>query len=262
MMIDAHCHLNDPRLVPEIEALLAHMTDAGVGGALVVGCDVDSSRIAVELAARYPRLLRAAVGMHPHDSQYLDDAALNALRELGRRPEVVAFGEIGLDFHYDHSPRAAQCDAFRRQLALARELGLPVIIHEREAADEAMAIMDAEDGWALGGHWHCCSVDAALACDIARHFYIGIAGWITFPKAENIRAIARAVPLERLVIESDAPYISPVPHRGKPNEPAYVSITAQALAQVKEVTRAHVEEITRRNTLAAFPRWACESEEA
>lgn len=146
-MIDAHSHLNDPQLSTQLDAVLARMREADVSGALVIGTDVQSSRDAVQLARDYPEL-RAAVAMHPHDSKNLDDAALTELAELARRPEVVAYGEIGLDFHYDHSPRDVQREAFRRQLRLARALNLPVIIHERAAVEEVMAILDAEDGWA------------------------------------------------------------------------------------------------------------------
>jgi TatD DNase family protein len=255
-MIDAHNHLNDPRLLPQIEALLARMAEAGVRGGLVVGYDVPSSRTAVELARRYPGVLAAAVGVHPHEARDLDDAAFAELAELARAPETVALGEIGLDFHYDHSPRPVQRDAFRRQLALAAACELPIVIHEREAVEDVTAILDAEGGWARGGSWHCCSTDPETAVAIAAHFYVGIAGWITFPKADNIRALAAAVPLARLLVETDAPYIAPVPHRGRPNEPAYVRLTAEALAALKGVACDEVAARTAANTLAAFPRWA------
>jgi len=254
-MIDAHCHLNDPDLLPHVDELVARMRQAGVTGALVVGCDVPSSHAAVALAHRFPGVLFAAIGVHPHESKDLDDAGLNALREMAAQPGVVALGEIGLDFHYDHSPRDVQRAAFRQQLALAAEVQLPIIIHERAAAAEVTAILDAADGWARGGAWHCCSVAPELAVEIARAFYIGIAGWITFPKADNIRALARAVPMERLLIETDSPYLAPVPFRGKPNEPAHVRLTAQALATLKGISVESVESITADNTLRAFPRW-------
>jgi len=253
-MIDAHSHLNDPQLSVQIDAVLARMREAGVSGALVIGADVPSSRLAVELARVYPEL-RAAVAMHPHESKDLDDEALAELAALARQPEVVAYGEIGLDFHYDFSPREIQRDAFRRQLRLARELDLPIVIHEREAADEVMSMLDAENGWAHGGEWHCCSVEPERAARIAERLYVGIAGWITFSKAENIRALARAVPLERIVLETDAPYLAPAPHRGKTNEPAFVPIIAQTLAELKGVSFAEVERVTDENVARAFPRW-------
>jgi TatD DNase family protein len=254
-LIDAHAHLNDPRLLGDLDAVLARMDAAGVAGVLVVGCDLPSSRQAVELAMRYPAQIRAAIGVHPHESRLLDAGGLAALRDLGARPEVVAVGEIGLDFYYDHSPREVQREAFRQQLALAHELALPIIIHEREAADEVMGILTAEDGWACGGAWHCASVTPALAVEIARSLFVGIAGWITFKNADNIRALAQAVPLERLLVETDAPYITPVPHRGHRNEPAYVRLTAQALAEVQGVPVSRVEECTTQNVRQAFPRW-------
>lgn len=254
-MIDAHNHLNDPRLLPDVDALVARMQQAGVTGALVVGCDLPSSRTAVELARRFPDTLRATIGVHPHESKDLDAETLAALKSLATEPGVVAIGEIGLDFFYDHSPRDVQRDAFRRQLALAAEVGLPIVIHEREAVEDVRAIMDAEGAWALGGVWHCCSVAPDIALEISRSLFIGIAGWLTFKKSDNIRDIARAVPLDRLLVETDAPYLTPVPHRGKPNEPAYVRITAQALADLKGIPLPDVETITVRNTLQAFSRW-------
>lgn len=254
-MIDAHSHLNDEKLAADLPGILARMHTAGVTGALVVGYDLASSRRAVAMAREHPEL-RAAVGIHPHDSTDLDDAAIVALRELAAAPQVVAIGEIGLDYHYDHSPRDIQRTAFRRQVALARETGLPIIIHEREAEADVRAILDAEDGWALGGTWHCCSVEPASAAEIARHLYIGIAGWITFPKSDNIRALARAVPLERLLLETDAPYITPVPFRGRRNnEPSLLPYTLKMLAEVTGKTEEMVETITSANVRQAFPRW-------
>lgn len=254
-MIDSHTHLNDPVLLGDIEAVVARMWEAGVCGALVVGYDVESSRKAVELARHYPKLFRAAVGMHPHESKRLDAEALRALEELARAPEVVAYGEIGLDFHYDHSPRDVQREAFRRQLGLAARLGLPVIIHEREAVQEVMAILDDENGWERGGVWHCCEVGLDVAQEIARSFFIGIAGWITFPKREDIRTLARAIPPEHLLVETDAPHLAPVPHRGRRNEPAFVRLVAEELAKVKEMTLDQVAKATAENALSAFVLW-------
>lgn len=254
-MIDAHCHLNDPRLYDRVDELLAHMTDAGVTGALVVGYDVPSSVQAVELARCYPQL-RAAVGIHPHESKDLDDAALATLSDLAAQPEVVAFGEIGLDYHYDHSPRPVQREAFQRQLAVAAARDLPIIIHEREAAEDVFAILDAEDGWARGGAWHCCSVTPDLAVRIAPRLFLGIAGWVTFPKMELIRDIVRAVSLDRLLVETDAPYLTPVPHRNRPyNEPAYVRFAVEKVAEVRGVPVEEVDRVTTRNVARAFPRW-------
>ena len=260
-MIDAHGHLTDPRLMCDLDGVFSRMEQAGVGQALVVGCDLASSRAALELAQRFPKRLRAAVGVHPHDATQLNDEVLHVLRTLATDPLVVAIGEIGLDYYYDHSPRLLQREAFCRQLALARELSLPIIIHERDSADELMTLLDEMDGWACGGNWHCCSVEPERAQEIARAFYLGIAGWITFPKADNIRALVAAVPIERLLVETDAPYITPVPHRGKTNEPSFVRYTIQALATLKGMPVADVEEITERNTTRAFPRWGIRASE-
>lgn len=257
-MIDSHAHLNDPRLLPDLEGVLERMGPAGVSGALVVGYDLPSSQRALELASRYPDLLRASVGVHPHESKSLGRAALASLEELASHPEVVAYGEIGLDFHYDHSPRDVQREAFRRQLGLAARLGLPVIIHEREATEEALAILTEGDGLAPGGVWHCCDLGPDLAKEIAGWLFIGIAGWITFPKAENIRAMARAVPLERVLVETDAPYLTPVPYRGRRNEPAHVRLVAEQLARVRGVSLERVAAVTKENIFRAFPRWGTE----
>lgn len=254
-MIDAHTHLNDPRLLADVDIVITRMREVGVYGALVVGYDVPSSQQAVALAQQYPQTLRAAVGMHPHESKDLDSDVLASLERLASQPEVVAWGEIGLDFYYEHSPREAQTEAFRRQLQAAARLELPIIIHEREATEDVLAVLDAEDGWARGGTWHCCSTTPEVAKEIARTLFVGIAGWITFPKAENIRALARAVPLERLLVETDAPYLTPAPHRGKRNEPAYVRLVAEALAGVKRVSPQEVARATSENVLRAFPRW-------
>ncbi|HEX2950759.1 MAG TPA: TatD family hydrolase [Armatimonadota bacterium] len=260
-MIDAHNHLNDPKLLPQIDELLARMERAGVAGALVVGYDLASSRVAVELAQRYPSQLRAAIGVHPHESKNMDAETLAGLHRLAEHEEVVAYGEIGLDYFYDISPRDVQQEAFRRQLHLAGELNLPVVIHERNAVDDTMAILDEEHGWTLGGEWHCCNVTPDIAKTIAQRFYLGIAGWVTFKNSENIRDIVRNVALERLLIETDSPYLTPVPYRGKPNEPAYTRLIAQALAELKGISPEAVEKITIDNTLQAFPRWKRPGEE-
>lgn len=253
-MIDAHCHLNNPDMLEQVPAMLERMAAAGVTGAVVAGYDLPSSYRAVELAQRYPQL-RAVIGVHPHDSDTIDDALINELRELARAPQVLAIGEIGLDYHYDHSPREVQRTGFRQQLALAAELGLPVVIHEREAIDDALQIMDAEGGWARGGHWHCGSVEPEIGLQIATHMYVGIAGWVTFKKAENIRALAAALPLQRILLETDAPYLAPIPHRGKTNEPAHLPLIAAAVAELHGVTVAEVAEQTGVNTVGAFLRW-------
>jgi TatD DNase family protein len=254
-MIDAHAHLTDPKLSSQLDDVLVRMQEAGVTAALVMGTNLPSSQLAVALARRYPEQLRAAVGVHPHESSSLDAAGLEELRTLARQTGVVAIGEIGLDYHYDFSPREAQREAFRRQLALAAEVGLPIDIHERDAVDDVLAILTEMQGWALGGCWHCCSVAPDVAVEISRALYVGIAGWITFAKGENIREVARAVPLSRILLETDAPYLTPVPFRGKLNEPAKIGITAKALAALKGISLERVEQETVANTLRAFPRW-------
>lgn len=255
LMIDSHSHLTDTRLCGEITHLLQRMAEAGVGQVLVVGNDLASSRAALALAREYPRLLRASLGVHPHEATTMSEEILQEFRLLAADPLVVAIGEIGLDYHYDFSPRPLQQTAFRAQITLAKELNLPLIIHEREAVDDIFAILDETAGWQCGGSWHCCSTELPAAQRIAEYFYLGIAGWVTFPKAQNIHTLAREMPLNRLLLETDAPYITPVPFRGKTNEPAYLQYTCAALAELQGTTAEEVAAVTNDNTRRAFPRW-------
>lgn len=232
-MFDSHCHLNHEDFLPDLEAVLARAAAAGVELMLVPGYDLPSSRRAVALADRYPQLL-AAVGVHPHDAASLDSAALVELRELARHPRVVAIGEIGLDFYRDLSPRAEQLRAFAEQIRLAREMSKPIIIHQREAEAFARDLFLAERGGELGGVWHCFSGSRELAeLAVEQGFALGLAGPVTFPNARGLAALAAEVPAENLLIETDAPYLSPHPHRGRRNEPARLPLIAGRLAELR-----------------------------
>jgi TatD DNase family protein len=257
MLIDTHCHLNHERLEADTADCLARARAAGVEQMIVVGYDPPSSEQAVTLAEAHPGTLFAAVGVHPHDAKDWNPAAEARLRELAAHRYVVAIGEIGLDFHYDFSPREAQFAALRAQMALAHAAGLPVVIHCREAYAETLEVLDAEGARETGGVMHCW---AGAEEDVERTVELGMAlgfgGTLTFKNAESIRAAARHVPPESLLVETDAPYLAPMPHRGKRNEPAYVRYVADYLAGLRGLSVPEVEALTTANARRVFPRLA------
>jgi TatD DNase family protein len=237
MLIDSHCHIDGPEYDADREEVIARANDAGVTTMLNVGTgDPHSGAFerAVELAEKHNNIY-AAVGVHPHDAKLYDDAAERRLIDLIEQSKrVIAWGEIGLDYHYDHSPRDVQREVFRRQLRLARSLELPVVIHSREADDDSIAILrDELTGYQRGGVMHCFGGSLGMAQSaIQIGFSISFAGNLTFKKAETLRQVARQLPLDRLLIETDCPYLTPVPFRGKRNEPARVVETARCLASL------------------------------
>lgn len=248
-LIDSHCHLDARQFDADREAAIGRAVENGVTRIVNPGVDLLSSRAAVTLAQRYQSIY-AAVGVHPHDAKTLDAAALEELARLAGSPKVVAVGEIGLDYYRDLSPRDAQRRAFEAQLELATQLALPVIIHDRDAHDDVLAILH---DWratldtrhlplaARPGVLHSFSGDVSLAEQVmALGFWIGISGPVTYQNASRLRDVVRAVPMERLLIETDAPYLTPHPHRGRRNEPAHVCLVAQALAQVRGLTLSQV----------------------
>jgi TatD DNase family protein len=238
IFVDSHCHIDGKEFDADREEVVARALAAGVRAMLVVGTgaadDFENFERAVRVAEGYENVF-AAVGVHPHDAKTFDDAAERRLIELVESSaKVVAWGEIGLDFYYDHSPREIQKEVFRRQIRLAAELKLPIIIHSRDADDETVEILGEECSGAdfRGGIMHCFGGTAAMAEDLMKiGFLISFAGNVTFKKAENLREAARVVPLERLLIETDCPFLTPVPFRGRRNEPAYVVETARFLAE-------------------------------
>ncbi|HMU54139.1 MAG TPA: TatD family hydrolase [Nitrospira sp.] len=230
MLIDTHVHLDDPRFDADRDATVARAREAGVGTFITIGCDLATSRAAVELAGRYESVY-ASIGVHPHEVKHIGDGWYDEFRRLAEDPKVVAYGEIGLDYHYNHSSPQQQRDRFREQVRLARELHLPVIIHTREAQEDTVAILREERASEIGGVFHCFSGDAWLAKDaLELGFYLSFSGILTFNNASMLRDIAKQTPLDRLLVETDCPYLTPVPHRGKRNEPAYVSLVARQLA--------------------------------
>jgi len=223
-----------PQFDADREAVVARAHEAGVETMLIVG--------GVDEEAGHRRALRVAgelrlpcsAGVHPHEAKLASEAVYNELRGLGKDGRIVAIGEIGLDFHYDHSPRPVQREAFRRQVRLAREVGLPVIIHTREADDETAALLEDEGAGEVGGVIHCFTGGPELARRaLALGFYISFSGIVAFPRAEGIQAVAKDVPRDRLLVETDAPFLAPPPHRGKRNEPAFVVDVARKVAGLR-----------------------------
>jgi TatD DNase family protein len=246
MLIDTHTHLDDTRYDGDREAMIARAREAGVDTFITIGCDLATSRAAVELADRYS-FVYASIGVHPHEVRHISDDWYDEFRRLAQHPKVVAYGEIGLDYHYNHSPPKLQRERFREQILLARELGLPVVIHTREAQEDTIAILREERAADIGGVFHCFTGDAWLAKDgLDLGFHLSFSGVVTFQSAAMLREIVHTVPMDRMLIETDCPYLAPAPHRGKRNEPAYVRLVAEAIAGVKRATSpVSVEEIGR-----------------
>ncbi|WP_376792169.1 TatD family hydrolase [Thermoflexus sp.] len=246
-LIDTHCHLDDPAFDGDREEVLARAREAGVEALVIPSVTLERIPAALALAERHPELY-IAVGIHPHAASTFSPGAMAQLRRWAQHPRVVAIGEIGLDFYRDLSPREIQREAFRAQLELAGELGLPVIIHQRQAQE---AMMEELERWVAArpsgrGVLHAFSGDPSLArTAVAWGFVLGIGGPITYPRAETLREAVRAVELSALVLETDAPYLPPQPHRGQRNEPAYLGYVVEALARI---LNAPVEQIAAQTT--------------
>ncbi len=241
-LIDTHCHIQTAEFDEDRDEVLARAREAGVDTVIVVGGagDLSTNDLAVRLAEEHEGLY-ATVGMHPHDAKDVAAEDMDRLRGVAGHPKVVAIGETGLDFHYDHSPRDVQREMFERFVALAMETRLPIVVHNRESDREVAETLRERGGGRLEGVIHCFTSDAEAArtfLDLG--FYLSFSGIVTFKNAEALRDIARWVPLDRLLIETDAPFLAPVPKRGRRNEPAYVAFVAETLARVRGV---EVEEI-------------------
>jgi len=254
MFVDSHCHLTDEQFDGDREAVLVRARAAGVSRFLVIGAtgDFSHNEKAVALARENPDVF-AVVGVHPHDAKNITAETYARLRELAQAPEVVGLGETGLDFYYDNSPREEQRTHFRAFIRLARELGLPLSMHVREAYGEAVETLRVEGEGQVRGVMHCFtgSVDEARAL-LDLDLCISFSGIVTFKSAQALREVAQVVPLDRLLIETDCPLLAPVPYRGKRNEPAYVIQVAKTLAEVKGLTLTEIAAATRRNTEALF----------
>lgn len=242
-MIDSHCHLDSEKFADDLDAVLERAAAAGITRMLSIGAaELDG---ALKIARKYSHVL-ASVGVHPHDAAGVTAKTYDDLRALAKDSKVVAFGEIGLDYHYDFSPREVQREVFTEQLKIAGEARLPVVIHTREAWDDTISMLRAK--WSGGGILHCFTGTPDQAREaLGLGFHIAFGGVLTFRTAEEVREAARIVPDERLLIETDAPFLAPIPWRGKRNEPAFMTETARRLAEVRGVSVEQIESITTAN---------------
>ncbi|NQW50910.1 MAG: TatD family hydrolase [Rhodospirillales bacterium] len=253
MLIDSHCHLDFPQLTTDEAGVLARARTAGVGGMLTIGTRLDQFERVRAIAERHDNVW-CSVGVHPHEAKEEGQRTPDRLIESARHPKVVGIGETGLDFYYEHSPRAEQAESFRAHIAAARQTGLPLIVHTRDADAETGDMLEEEHGkGAFPGVIHCFSTGRAMAeRALALGLYISISGIVTFKAAEELRTIVRDIPLDRLLVETDAPYLAPIPKRGKTNEPAFVAHTAAKVAELKGVSLAELEAATTDNFFRLF----------
>ena len=257
-MIDTHCHLNFEQYAADREQVIQRAAEADVTRIINPGVDVESSKAGIALSEQYPGLY-AAVGVHPNSTANFADADLVSIRTLAAESKVVAIGEIGLDYYWDKSPKEKQRSAFEAQLTLAAKLNLPVIIHNREASEDVISILEA---WVKSlpstlkerpGVLHSFSAPPAVAEHALRiGFYLGFTGPITFKKAEETRVVARSTPQDRILVETDGPFLTPIPHRGKRNEPAYIPFIVDRLASLKQLTTEQMADITTDNAVRLF----------
>ena len=258
LMVDTHCHLNFDSYNEDREAVIERAAQAGVTRILIPAVDMETCEEAMALAAKYEGIY-AAVGVHPNSTADFGMSMIESLREWSQGKRVVSIGEIGLDYYWDKSPKAKQFEAFEAQLALAAELQLPVIIHNREADEDVIAILEAwvktvpEAMKARLGVLHSFSAPLAIAEQaLALGFYLGFTGPITFKKAEELQNIVKDLPLSHLLVETDSPYLAPMPYRGKPNEPAYTHYTAKFIADLKNIPYEEVAKVTTENFFKLF----------
>jgi TatD DNase family protein len=253
MLIDSHCHLDFPELKGELDAVLARAGQAGVGAMLTISTRVRRFDDVKAIVEAHDNVF-CSIGTHPHHAAEEPDVTVQDLVKLARHPKVVAIGEAGLDYHYDNSPRGVQAASFRTHIAASRETGLPLIIHAREADADIANILEEETAkGAFPLVLHCFTSGAELARrGLALGGYVSFSGVITFKNADELRAIARDVPLDRLLVETDAPYLAPVPMRGKTNEPSFVVHTAVHLAELRGVSEAELAQITTDNFFRLF----------
>ena len=261
MLVDSHCHLDFEDFADELDAVVERAREAGIGRMVTICTRPTELDRNLAIAERFADVF-CAVGVHPHNAASEAPATVARLAELAEHPKVVGIGESGLDYHYDHSPRAVQQESFRTHIRAARETGLPLIVHTRSADPDTIRIL-AEEGAGPGGQGggekplrgviHCFSSGRELAENaVEMGFYVSLSGILTFNRSDDIRAIVRDLPLDRLLVETDAPYLAPVPKRGKRNEPAFVTHTAARLAEVKGIGAAETAERTTANFFALF----------
>ena len=252
MFFESHAHYDDKRYNHDRDELLKSLPASGIDLCLNAGADMRSSKTGIKLAERYSYIY-ASVGIHPHYVKDMKESDITELRRLSKHPKVVAIGEAGLDFHYDNSPRDAQRHWFKKQLELAIELGLPAIIHSRESTMECYEIVKEYAKKGLSGVLHCYSGSAEIAISYAKlGFYIGIGGVITFPKVRQLLTAVEALPLDKILLETDCPYLSPAPYRGDRNDSSKLIYIAKKIAEAKNVSIEEVAGITKENAIKLF----------
>jgi len=252
-LVDSHCHLDFPELAIDVDDVVTRARSAGVGHMLTIGTKITKFDGVLAMAERFPNV-SCSVGIHPHEAGVEPKMDVEKLTTLAKHPKVVAFGETGLDFYYEHSPRDDQEKSFRVHIDAAREAGLPVIVHTRDADAETAKILEEEMArGAFTGVIHCFSSGPELAVKaLDMGFYISMSGIVTFKKADALRDVVKTIPMDRLLVETDSPYLAPMPHRGKTNEPAFVTHTAAVVAGLKGVTREELATQTTANFFRLF----------
>lgn len=252
MLFDTHAHLNAEQFAEDLEEVITRAQENGVENMVVVGFDRPTITRAMELVEKYD-FMYASVGWHPVDAIDMNDEDLAWIEELSSHPKVVAIGEMGLDYYWDKSPKEIQKEVFRKQIQLAKKVNLPIVIHNREATADIVEILKEEGASEVGGIMHCFSgsVEVAQEC-LNMNFYISLGGPVTFKNARKPKEVAEAVPLEKLLIETDCPYLAPHPYRGKRNEPGYVKLVAEQIAELKEISYEEVARITTANAKKLF----------
>ncbi|GGD04251.1 hydrolase TatD [Thalassobacillus devorans] len=252
MLFDTHVHLNAEQFKEDRDEVIQRAKDEGVEYMVVVGFDRQTIPLAIEIAESHDNIY-AAVGWHPVDAIDMEDMDLDWLEELSSHPKVVALGEMGLDYHWDKSPADVQKEVFRKQIHLAKKVNMPIIIHNREATQDIVDILKEEKAEEVGGIMHCYSgsVEIAEEC-VKMNFMISLGGPVTFKNAKRPKEVAEAIDLDYLLVETDCPFLAPHPNRGKRNEPAYVKLVAEQIADLKGVSLEEVSEKTTRNALKFF----------
>lgn len=251
-MIDSHAHYDDEKFDMDRDQVLLDCISHGITHIVNAGSNIESSKKSIDLAKKYP-FVYAAVGVHPHDALECDKNTIDTLKSLSGADKIVAIGEIGLDYHYDFSPREVQREWFARQIALARELKLPIIIHDRESHKDILDIIKSEKGNEVGGVFHCFSGSQEMAREVLDlGFKIGLGGAITFKNAKRPIEVLRYAPLDMLLVETDCPYMTPEPHRGKRNWSGYIELVLKKISEVKEIDYALAEEATSNNAIHLF----------
>lgn len=255
MLVDSHCHLNFPDFEKDLDQVMENAYQQGVTTFLTVNTRLDQTAQLQQLAETYDRVF-FSVGVHPHDAaDFVSKELVASLKDWAQHPKAIGIGETGLDYHYNNSPRQDQIDCFHKHLQAAAELDLPIIIHTREADEDTLACLD--DHPKAKGVFHCFSGSADLArAALDRGFYLSFSGIITFAKAEDLRRVVQFVPMNRILVETDSPFLAPIPHRGKRNEPAYTRLNAEKIANVKGLRFEEVSEKTTKNFFKLFSKAA------